>query len=143
MERKLGVEEWKAEFLAKLAATGGFQVEWDAGHAYHTHDSISAEDCIDPDAAYDFESEEMSEHGCTLYCCPGVINSLTGQFSCVADDCYDRCESDEERIEHLEGFIKLAEKAGQKTAEWYHTDLLKIEVDRLKANLKLDDILES
>jgi hypothetical protein len=140
---KLSLAEWKAEWMKQLASTGGFKPAWDAGHCYLTTDvELKAEDCEDVDAAHDFMSEEESEHGPLCYCVPGVINQLVGEFSVVADDCYDAyCTTDEERVAHLEGFIGLVESCGEHDYKWYHIDLLKVELDRMKANLKLDNTL--
>lgn len=115
-------EEWKQLFHEYDTTVN---VDWDSGHGYHlmNDESPDPELCDDPDSASDYESEYMSDNGPTLYCVPDLINELTGEFSVVSDECPDYCETPEEKIEYIEGFIKLAESMGK--GKWYHTDKLR------------------
>jgi len=115
-------EEWKLIFNTSDTTV---EVDWDSGHAYHSMNSESPDPdwCDDPDSAYDYQSEYMSEHGPELYCAPELINELCGPVV-VSDECPDHyCKTLEDKIEYIEGFIELAES--MKMNEWYHTDKLR------------------
>lgn len=135
----MNLDSWKKEFLAYFEKGGRIEVNWDSGHAYHTHSAISPDECEDPDSASDFESDYVSEYGPCLYCCPSVLNKLGAQV--VADECYElNCTTDEEKVEYLEGFIQQATAEG--SAEWYQLHKLQEYVDtQLKVNLQMTKIL--
>lgn len=147
MKAALNFEQWKVKYL-EWFKTNSYTVAWDSGHAYHTHEAISPDECDDSDMAYAFESEHMADNACTLYCVPSVINKLSGEFSVVCDECYDQCNTDEEKVDYLEGFIALMGKHSWGSREsvgymekFYHIAELKDYVDQLKAGIQLSEEL--
>ena len=117
------LEEYKQQ-LEKAKIT----VEWDAGHAYHTDDGPTPDDCDDPDAAYDFQSDWYDDRGSTLFCVPRVLEDILAknkvEHGVVSDECCDDyCQTVEDQKEYLSGFADLADEMGK--GEWYRTDLLR------------------
>lgn len=126
---KQNLEEWKLTYNEKAKA--GIGVDWDGGHAYHLS-PWCPDECEDADAASDYDSEYLSDNGPELFCVPELINQLTKEFSVCACDCGSHEDGKEngQEIEYINGFMQLAIKAG--SAEWYHTDKLKVWIENAK-----------